>query len=79
MTQGKVQTLAEQAYITWMADLSTKGFVEHVIALAKREAFREAATIALKARCERGTPWDLACVLIANKLTQQAEEEGTDD
>jgi hypothetical protein len=31
----------------------------------------KARTIALEQRCERGTPWDLACVTIANKIGEQ--------
>jgi hypothetical protein len=50
-------------------------------AAARREAFKEAAMIALVQRCERGTPWDLACVTIAAAIRELAatNERTTDD
>ena len=37
----------------------------------RHASFEEAATIALEQRCERGTPWDLACVAIAEKIREK--------
>ncbi len=33
-------------------------------------ALKACAVIALEQRCERGTPWDLACVAIAAKIRE---------
>lgn len=41
-----------------------QAFARHRLA-ARREAIEEAAGVALEQRCERGTPWDRACVAIA--------------
>lgn len=38
-----------------------------------RDALTKAHKIALQQRCERGTPWDLACVTIADLIEAQAQ------
>ena len=47
---------------------------------SERDAgLEEAATIALEQRCERNTPWDLACVAVAQairaRITAGSKEE----
>ncbi len=37
------------------------------------EMIEKCATIALEQRCERDTPWDKACVTIANKIREIKE------
>lgn len=39
----------------------------------RRDALTNAYKIALQQRCERGTPWDLACVTIADLIEAQAQ------
>jgi hypothetical protein len=42
------------------------------------EAERErCATIALEQRCERGTPWDRACVAISRTISRPSKDDGT--
>ena len=38
------------------------------IAQALADEREEAATIALEQRCERNTPWDMACIAIAQAI-----------
>jgi hypothetical protein len=38
-----------------------------------RQALENTMVIALEQRCERGTPWDTACIAIADKLREHIE------
>ena len=42
---------------------------------ARKALIERCATIALEQRCERDTPWDLACTTIANKIRTQTDSE----
>lgn len=46
-----------------------------VSSMGRAEAFEEAATVALEQRCERDTPWDRACVTIAEQIRALAKPD----
>ena len=41
---------------------------------ARNATLEEAATIALEQRCERSTPWDMACVAIAQAIRGKIQQ-----
>jgi hypothetical protein len=42
---------------------------------ARHEALEEAELVALQQRCERNTPWDTACLVIARRIRALKDEK----
>jgi hypothetical protein len=53
---------------SWIRDAKAALEASHHAELV--EALRSVDRVVLEQRCERGTPWDLACVTIAQKVRE---------
>lgn len=80
---GLMERLRELRYRLWPAekiggdgprvrDVQTVDEAADTIA-SYRAALERAHVIVLEQRCERGTPWDLACVTIAQKVREHTD------
>jgi hypothetical protein len=45
-------------------------------AINRASVYEQCATIALEQRCERGTPWDMACVAVAKAIREAPGARG---
>lgn len=58
--------------------INARDEAETVATEARAEAIAECAKLALEQRCERGTPWDRACVTIAEQIRALASPKTTE-
>ncbi len=71
MQQMTERNFRVQARYAELDRAAKHGHYETIFRIVREEVERErerCATVALEQRCERGTPWDLACVAIAEKI-----------